>query len=41
MDEETVGLVKALFPSLGECQGGEAGVGEWVGNVLIEAGGMR
>jgi hypothetical protein len=27
-----------LVPSVGECQGKEVGVGEWVGNSLIEAG---
>jgi hypothetical protein len=33
-------LVKARFPSVGEGQGGEVGMGEWVGGgTLIEAGG--
>lgn len=31
MGEEALGPVKAPCPSVGECQGGEAGVGEWVG----------
>ena len=29
---------RPLVPSVGECQGKEVGVGEWVGNSLIEAG---
>jgi hypothetical protein len=39
---EALGPVKAWFPSVGECQGGEVGVGGWVGGSrsrLIEAGG--
>jgi hypothetical protein len=28
---EALGPVKALCPIVGECQGGEAGVGRWVG----------
>ena len=31
MGGEALGPVKALDPSVGECEGGEAGVGEWVG----------
>ena len=31
MSGEVLGLEKALCPSVGECQCGEAGVGEWVG----------
>ena len=30
MEEETLVQVKAQFPSVGECQGGEVGVGRWV-----------
>jgi hypothetical protein len=30
MGEEALGPEKALFPSVGECQGQEAGVGELV-----------
>jgi hypothetical protein len=30
MGGETLGLVKVLCPSIGECQGQEAGVGELV-----------
>jgi hypothetical protein len=29
--------VKAQYPSVGECKGGEVGVGEW-GYILIEVG---
>ena len=42
MGEEALGSVKAQCSSVGECEGGEAGVGGWVGgweNTLIEAGG--
>jgi hypothetical protein len=35
---EALGPVKAQCPSVGECHGGEAGVGGW-GNILIEWGG--
>jgi hypothetical protein len=28
---ETLGLVKAPWPSVGECQGREVGMGGWVG----------
>ena len=28
---EALGPVKARYPSVGQCQGGEVGVGEWVG----------
>jgi hypothetical protein len=31
MKEEVLGPVKALSLSVGECQGGEVGVGEWEG----------
>ena len=31
MGGEALGPVKVLCPSAGDCQGGEAGVGEWVG----------
>ena len=31
MGGEALGLVKAQCPSVGECQGGEGGVGGWVG----------
>jgi hypothetical protein len=31
MGGEALGPVKASYPSLVECQDGEAGVGEWVG----------
>ena len=31
MGGEALGPVKARCPSVGECQGGEVGVGEWVG----------
>ena len=31
MGGETLGPMKAGCPSIGECQGGEAGVGRWVG----------
>jgi hypothetical protein len=31
MGDEALGSVKVQCPSLGECQGGEVGVGEWVG----------
>jgi hypothetical protein len=29
MGGETLGPVKAQCPNVGECQGGEAGMGEW------------
>jgi hypothetical protein len=32
--EKALGLVKAQFPRVWECQGGEAEVGEWVGKYL-------
>jgi hypothetical protein len=38
MGAEALGPVKAQFPSVGECQGSEVGVGEW-GNALTEADG--
>ena len=38
MGEEALGPVKARYPSVGECEAGESGVGRWVGNTLIEAG---
>jgi hypothetical protein len=41
---EALGPLKATYPSVGECQDGEARVGRWVGgweNTLIEAGGGR
>jgi hypothetical protein len=38
MGGEPLGPVKAQCPSVGECQGREAGVGGWR-NTLIEAGG--
>jgi hypothetical protein len=34
MGEEALGPVKALFPSVGECQRGDVGVGGWVGEHL-------
>jgi hypothetical protein len=33
--------MKARCPSAGECQDWEVGVGGWVGNTIIEAGGGR
>jgi hypothetical protein len=30
MEEEALGSVKDQFPNVGECEGGEAGVGGWV-----------
>jgi hypothetical protein len=39
MGEETLGPVKPQCLSVGECQQGEAGVGEWVGNTHIEGEG--
>jgi hypothetical protein len=30
MGEKILGSVKAIFPSVEECQGREAGVGRWV-----------
>ena len=38
MGGEALGPVKALCPSVGECQGGEVGVGGW-GSILLEEGG--
>jgi hypothetical protein len=38
---EALGPVKAQHPSVGECQGGQAGVGGWVREHLIKAGGGR
>jgi hypothetical protein len=38
MEGEALGLVKAQCPSVWEFEGGEVGVGKWVGNTLIEAG---
>ena len=35
------GPVKACCPSVGECQGGEGGVGQWVGSTLIFSGVRR
>ena len=32
MGGEALGLGKAQCPSVGECQGGEVGVGGWVGH---------
>jgi hypothetical protein len=32
--------MKAQFPSVGEFQGSEVGVGGWVGSTLIEAVGV-
>jgi hypothetical protein len=37
MGGEALGPVKAQCPSIGECYGGEAGVGGW-GSTLIETG---
>jgi hypothetical protein len=34
MGGEALDPVKTSCPSVGECQGGEAGVGEWVGGRL-------
>jgi hypothetical protein len=34
MGEEALGLVKALCPSVGECQGREAEMGGWMGGNL-------
>jgi hypothetical protein len=39
MGGEALGPVKALWPSVGECQGGEARVDGWVWTTLIEEGG--
>jgi hypothetical protein len=36
---EALGPVKAQSPSVGEFEGREVGVGGWVGEHLIEAGG--
>jgi hypothetical protein len=44
MGGEALGPVKVQCPSVGECQGGEEGMGGCVGgwgNTLIEAGGER
>jgi hypothetical protein len=38
MGGEALGPVKAQYPSVGELEGREAGVGQW-GNTLIEEGG--
>jgi hypothetical protein len=38
MGGEALCTVKAQYPSVGECQGGEAGMGGWE-YILIEAGG--
>jgi hypothetical protein len=38
MGEEALGPVKTRCPSVRDCEGREAGVGEWV-HTLIEAGG--
>ena len=40
MGGEALGPGKAPCSSVGECQGEEAGVGEWV-STLIEAGGGK
>jgi hypothetical protein len=40
MGGEALGPVEVQCPSVGECEGREAGVGGW-GNTLIEAGGRR
>ena len=41
MEKEALGLVKARFFRVGECQGGEAGVVRGWGDTLIEdVGGM-
>jgi hypothetical protein len=37
MGEEPLGPVKSGYPSVGECQGREVGVGGW-GHTLIKAG---
>ena len=37
MGGKALGPTKAQCPSVGECQAGEVGGGEWV-NTLIEAG---
>jgi hypothetical protein len=37
VEGKALGPVKAPCPSVGECQGKEAGVGGWVRNTLIEA----
>jgi hypothetical protein len=42
MGGEALDPVKAQCPSVGECQGGEAGVGGWLGGgggTLIQEGG--
>ena len=36
---EVLGPMKARWPSIGEWEISEVGVGKWVGNTLIEAGG--
>jgi hypothetical protein len=38
MGGEALGPVKAPCPSVGECEGGEAGVGVCGGDTIIEAG---
>jgi hypothetical protein len=38
MGEEALGPVKARGPRVGECQGGEAGVGGWEGEHHQKAG---
>jgi hypothetical protein len=35
---EALGVMTAIWPSVGEFEGGEAGMNEWVGNTLIEVG---
>jgi hypothetical protein len=40
MGGEALGPVKTQCPSVGECQGGEAGVGGWVGVHLHKSSGM-
>ena len=39
MGGKALSPMKAQFSSVGECQDGEMGVGEWVGSTLLEAGG--
>jgi hypothetical protein len=38
MGGEPVGFVEAQRPRIGECYGGEAGVGEYLGCTLTETG---
>ena len=39
MGGEPLGPVKASFPSVGECQGGEVDVGGWASTIIEEGEG--